>query len=242
MSTFHLLVARELNAPVDQLYPAPGERPDSVQPQEDDGEALSVGVKDLIVREVPAGGSPKRIAWLKNVNGMLGITESRLTIASSKYEIGGGAVPWTPAAIPLAATINVLTKRKASQRREGKMLVGHVKYPMLVSVGFMPPVLPIGGHEQLRIGTIDPTQQGFRGLILDVGLVGGQRGAVLAQAIASRAARSRLASGEALSDALKGQLERLTDPAPLQSVPRRFSSYFFADPGNGAMVAAFQQA
>jgi hypothetical protein len=241
MSTFHLLAARELGTPADQLYPAPGEQPDTVQPIAEDGQSLPpVITKGLIVREIPPGGRPQRLAWFKDAKAAIGITESRLTVACSKYETGGGAVPWTPAAIPLALTLNVLSKRKASQQRQGKMLVGQVHYPLLLSVGIMPPVSSIRGHQQLRIGTIDPTQSGFRGLILDVGLPGTTQAQKVAREIVSRAASYRLASGEELTSELREQLEQLREPAPLQAVPRRFSSYFLVDTGDSGMEGAFE--
>jgi hypothetical protein len=240
-STFHLLAARDVGAAEDRFYPAPGGQPDSVVRHPEDGQSMPPMVaKGLIVREIPPGGSPQRLAWFKDITAAIGITESRLTVACSKYLKGGGWVPWTPAAIPLALTANVLSKRKVAQRRQGKMLVGHIRYPLLVSVGIRSPTMSIG-YEQLRLGTIDPTQQDFRGLILDISLPGNYSGAVVAQHIASHAARYRLGSGEELTDVVREHLEQLRDPKPLQPVPKQFASYFFTDTSHSDMAAAFER-
>lgn len=239
--SFNLLAVRETDTAEDPLYPAPGEQADSVELREDDGQPSPPFVaSELIVREIQPGGDPKRLLRLHDLKAAVTTTDSRIVVACSKYEKGGGWTPWTAAAIPVALAANAVSKTRASRRRQGKMLVGQVPYKWLLSVGFRARTTPMG-HDRLRLGTVDPTLQTFRGLLLDLTLPRQRSGAELARRITALAATRRLASGEDLGDNLREHLDGLRDPATLPAQPKQFASYFLIDTKDAAMTAAFQK-
>jgi hypothetical protein len=240
--SFNILAVREVGAHDDPLYPAPGDQPDSVQLNAQDGQpSPPLPATELVVREITPGGTPKRLLRLNDVKATLRITNSRIVVACSKYDKGGGWAPWSPSAIPVALAANAVSKARASRRRTGKMLVGQVPYQRLLSVGCKPCSTAMG-HDQLRIGTVDPTQTAFRGLLLDLTLPRQQSAADVVRQIAGFAATRRLDSGEALDDGLREHLAGLKEPAPLQVQPKQFASYFLMNVTDPRLMAAFQQA
>jgi hypothetical protein len=239
--SFNLLAVREPGTADDPLYPAPGEQADSVVLRADDGQpSPPIVASELVVRKIPPGGNPKRLLRLHDIKATVRTTDARIVVACSKYDKGGGWTPWTAAAIPVALTANAVSKVRASRRRQGKMLVGQVPYKWLLSVGFRPRSTPMG-HDRLRLGTVDPTLQTFRGLLLDLTLPRQRSGAELARSITAFATACRLASGEALNDNLREHLNRLRDPVSLPAQPKQFASYFLIDTPDAAMTVAFQK-
>lgn len=237
--SFNLLAVRKLDAPPDPLYPDPGEAADTVELTEADGKpSAGVKVSELNVYVVPSGGMPKRLLRVKDMVALVRTTDTRITVACSKYDKGGGWRPWTLGAIPVAVAANAVSKAKASKRRQGKMLVGHIPYKYLLSVGYKPSSMP-AGHDRLRLGSVDPTQSTFRGLILDLTLPRNQSGAELARQVAGHAARRRLDSGEVLEDGLPEYLAGLREPPPLATQPKAFASYFLIDNPTPALIAAY---
>lgn len=239
--SFNLLTVREPGMAEDPLFPSPGEQVNSVELREDDGQPSAPFVaSELVVREIPPGGDPKRLLRLHDIKATVRTTDSRIVVACSKYDKGGGWTPWTAAAIPVALTANAVSKVRASRRRQGKMLVGQVPYKWLLSVGFRPRSTPMG-HDRLRLGTVDPTLQTFRGLLLDLTLPRQHAGGDIARRIAAFAATRRLDGGEDLDDNLREHLSTLREPAPLPAQPKQFASYFLIDTKDAAMTAAFQK-
>jgi len=239
--TYNILGVRDGDAAEDALYPAPGQQADSVELRKDDGQPLPpLKVSELVVREIPPGGNPKRLLRLQDLTAAVRTTDWRITVACSKYDKGGGWSPWTLGAVPVALAANAVSKARASRRRQGKMLVGQVPYRSLVSVGYKPRSTPIG-HDQLRLGTFDPTVKAFRGLLLDLSLPRGQSGADVARGIAAFAAGRRLDSGERLDETIRKHLTKLRNPAPVQPVPKQFASYFLIGIDHAPMMAAFQK-
>jgi hypothetical protein len=240
--SFNILAVREGDAAEDPLYPAPGTEPDSVELRGDDGQpSPPLRASELVVREIPPGGSPKRLLRLKDITANLRTTDWRITVACSKYDQGGGWAPWTPSAIPVALAANAVSKARASKRRQGKMLVGQVPYRSLVSVGYKPRSLPIG-RDQLRFGTFDPTADGFRGLLLDVTLPREHSGAEVARMIAAHAADRRLDWDAELDEQARAHLSAHKSPPTLPPAAGQFASYFLINIAHPPMVAAFQKA
>jgi hypothetical protein len=154
--SFNLLAIRELDAAPDPMYPTPGEQPDTVELTEADGQpSAPLKVSELNLWVMPPGRGPERLLRVKDMTAAVRTTDARITIACSKYEKGGGWAPWTAGAIPVALAANAVSKARAKSRRQGKMLVGHIPYKLLLSVGYKPSAIP-AGHDRLRLGTVSP--------------------------------------------------------------------------------------
>ncbi len=239
--SFNILAIREGDAAEDPLYPAPGEQADSVELRQDDGQpSPPLVANELVVHEIPPGGSPKRLLRLKDITATVRTTDWRITVACSKYDKGGGWAAWTPSAIPVALAANAVSKARATKRRQDKMLVGQVPYRSLVSVGFKPRSLPMG-RDQLRFGTFDPTVDGFRGLLLDLMLPREHSGAEVARSIAAHAADRRLDWDDELDEKAREHLSTLKSPPALPRVPKQFASYFLINLTHPSMAAAYQK-
>jgi hypothetical protein len=238
--SFNILAVREVGSAEDPLYPAPGEQADSVQLRAEDGQpSPPLLISELTVREIPLGSNPKRLLRVRDISAKVWTTDWRIVLACSKYDKGGGWRSWSVGAIPVTLAANTVSKVRASRRRAGKMLVGQVPYKSLVSIGHRPRSTPIG-HDQLRLGTVDPTLQTFRGLLLDLALPRQHSGVEVARQIAGFAAGRRLDSGEDLDEDWREHLSGLRQPAPLQTQAKQFTSYFLGNPSDRTMMAAFQ--
>ena len=135
--TYNILGVRDNDAGDDQFYPIPGEQKDSVQRAEHDGEVWGpITVGELAVHEVRSGGGPQRLLRIEDIKAAVRITDSRVTVACSKFAKGGGWTGFGAGGIAVALTANAVSKARASRRRQGKMLVGQVAYPWLLSIGF----------------------------------------------------------------------------------------------------------
>ena len=240
--SFNILAVHEAGSDDNPLYPVPDEAADRVEREEQDGEGLPPFVTgELRVYEIPSGGTPKRVLRVEKVKAAVTVNRSRVTVACSKYEKGGGWTPWSLGAVPVALTANAVSKVRASRRRRGKMLVGHVRYPWLLSVGLRASSTSLG-HDTLRLGTVDQTLGSFRGLTLDISLPRQCSGVELAQRIARLAADYRLSNeGQELDDAMRERLTKLKDAPLLQPMPRKFASYFFVDTSRSD-IAGFEAA
>lgn len=241
--TYNILAVRETGAPDDsRFYPIPGEIPDTVEPLPEDQETLApLTVTELVVTEIAPGGRRRQIIRVDKMKAKLIVTEYRVAIACSKYEKGGGWTAFSLGAIPITMTVNTVSKVRAKRRRRGKMLVGHVRHVQLASVGFKPPS-GLRQRETLRLGTFDPTAEGFRGLTLDITLAGGQMAASdLAEELASWAAHYKLASeGDEMDGERRELLEALREPEPLVPQSKNFNSYFLTVVGASGLDAALE--
>jgi hypothetical protein len=225
--SFTILAVRDGEATDDPNYPFPGEWPDSVEPLPDDGNSLDL-LKAVELQVVELGDhGPSQLIRVNKMKAAILITEHRVAVACSKYEKGGGwwALSGGMGALAVAGVANTVSKVRAARRRRGKMLVGHVPYVHLMSVGFRPPS-GVKQREQLRLTMYDPTHSGYRGLALDMTLSGNPLSAsFLAQQIACWAASAKLNADDQPSDAERAMLEPLLDPDPLVPQAREFSSY-----------------
>jgi hypothetical protein len=227
--SFIILSVRDGEAPDDPLYPIPGETANTVELTEADGQPLAyVTATELSVAELTA--KPRRIFRVEKVKAALIVTDSRVAVACSKYEKGGGWMPLSVGAIPVAIASNTASKVMASRRRRGKMLVGQVNYPYLSSVGCRRTGV-MRPREQLRLNVFDPTMPSRATLALDITLAAGSQSAgSMSQQIVSRAAAHRLESGERLDGRSRELLQRLLTPEPLAPTgDKNFSLYSLPD-------------
>ena len=109
------------------LYPVPGAEPDSIGLERRDGSSI----RQLFAREISVGPAASREPILRadDIRARVYVTDSRVAVACTKYDKGGG---WIGG--PIALTLNVASRVRAARRRRGKTLVGHVRYPWLRGV------------------------------------------------------------------------------------------------------------
>ncbi len=241
--SYNILAVREIGEPDDSPhYPVPGEVPDSVELVPDDRETLTpLTATELVVTEIAPGGRKRQILRVNKIKAKVVVTDYRVVVACSKYEKGGGWMAFGGmGALLIEAAANTASKVRAARRRRGKMLVGHVRHVQLASVGFKPPS-GLKQRETLRLGTFDPTVEGFRGLTLDITLAGGQAASFMAEEIASRAAEHELNHGEEeMEEERRELLEALLEPEPLTPQAKKFSSYFLTVTGTSGLDVALE--
>jgi len=240
--SYNILAVLDASAADSPHYPTPAEVPDSVELVPEDREPLTpLTATELVVTEMSDKGRRQQVMRVSKMKAKVIITEYRVAIACSKYEKGGGWVAFGGiGALLIEAAANTASKVRAARRRRGKMLAGHVRYVQLVSVGFKPPS-GIMKRDTLRLGTFDPTAEGFRVLTLDLTLAGGQSASYLAEQIACRAAHHELTYGkDEMDDERRELLEALREPEPLVAQPKKFSSYFLIATGASGLDAALE--
>jgi len=230
MTSFDILAVRAGEAEDSPLYPFPGEQPDTVESDNDDGQPFPVmSAGELNVYELSGGSGPKRLIRARKLKAAVRVTESRVYVACSKYEKGGGWMPWTLGAVPVAVAANVVSRARAARRRRGKMLVGHIRYSWLLSVGFKARRIP-AGHDTIQLIVSDPTVPGGRELSLEITLARQHSGGDVARQVASMAASYQLAGrASQLDDSSRELLRSLESPASLTPAPRQFVAYSFRD-------------
>lgn len=164
----------------------------------------------------------------------------RLTIACSKYEQGGGWKPWSLGAVPVALLANALSKARVARRRRGKMLVGHVRYPWVSSVG-VHTANRRRGSDSLRIVLRDPGRAAERSLILSIAVPRGHLAAERACQLAGAVAHHRLdhADGQ-LDEASTAGLQELLEPQQLAPSPRQVQAYVFPAGGDSPVLSTSQ--
>lgn len=185
---FTILAVRTGEEPESELYPDPSDLLDTVEAEDGDGdepelhEAIGLAVLSL------AGSRPTKLAQLKDISATCVVTDSRVTVACSKYDKGGGWHSFGLGGLAIAATANAVSKARAKRRRRGRMLVGHVRYDWLGQIeakdrrGF-------GGKNTLGLFMGDPTSPEAELVVLSVTLGKRETATEVAGEIARRAAR-----------------------------------------------------
>jgi hypothetical protein len=207
-----------------RLYPVPGAN-GAVELEPLDGEPLRLAGSRLSVRELVAGSFRNRMQ-LTNIKADLLITDSRVLVACSKYDKGGGWWGVGGGGATVALVANGVSKARAAHRRHGKTLVGHVRYPWLRCVGYKPKA-GWGSSEELRVGVVVQARDGNKQeLFLDVTLPKNVDSSAVARAIVARTARYRLKHTQIDKAAELEAYEALTD-APILPSPeaKRFAVY-----------------
>ena len=179
------------------LYPVPGAEPDSIGLERRDGSSI----RQLFAREISVGPAASREPILRadDIRARVYVTDSRVAVACTKYDKGGG---WIGG--PIALTLNIVSRTQAAQRRRGKTLVGHVRYPWLCGV-YAGQARRWGGSELLRL-VVDG--EGGR-LHLDLVLPRGADAPAVAVDVLRRAARFRLEYDEDATADQRAELETL---------------------------------
>jgi hypothetical protein len=216
MSEFGLITVREIAPglsydPHGLLCPIPGEGTNQIAIEPRDGsQVVEIPVKGLTLR-LNANGSSRRLGAVSDVKVTLYVTDARVAFACSKFDKGGGWI----GGIGTMVVFNSVSKMRAAMRRRGKMLVGHVRYPWLDSVGGSPK-RGFGDEERLRLVVPPPDGNGW--LLLDLDLPKNVDSPGLAADIARRAARHRIAHG---ADA--GALASALEARPLVGEKKKFA-------------------
>jgi hypothetical protein len=181
--SYDILTIRTADANDGYVYPIFGEDDRLIELEDLDGQR----VQTIDVHAIDVRQGARRIAHLQKISATLYITEARVAVACEKYDKGGGWTGFSAGAMATAMAINAVSKARASRRRKGKMLMGHVRYEWLHQVGFSPK--RFGVDEQLRLMVTDGSN---RTLTLDLHLPKNIDSGLLAQDIVQRAARFRL--------------------------------------------------
>lgn len=213
--------------PPSALHPGPGTAPDTVLLEPDDGSDLRavIGTTLCVSRPQGPGRSPQPIIKVSKVQASVLISDCRVAIACSNYDKGGSWYPGLggiPAGV-IALTATAVSSARARKRREGNMMVGQVRYPWLVSVGFCEKPL-----NAVRLGMMLPPLVTSL-LFLDI-VMPGVSTAEVARDVARRAARYNLAEIKAeLPEQDRRRLEELAQGPSLAPQPSGFTSYFLYD-------------
>jgi hypothetical protein len=208
-----------------RLYPVPGHESGTVALEPLDGEPLRLTGSGVSIYELVADGC-KSWLRLRHIKADLLITESRVVVACSKYDKAGRWWRFGAGGAALAPPPNGARRSLAAECRDGKMLVGHVRYPWLRCVGYKPKT-GWASNEELRVGVVVQARDGAkRQLFLDVRLPRNVNSSAVARAIVTRTARYRLKHTEIEGDTHRTAYERLADAAELGlPEPKKFALY-----------------
>ncbi len=236
---FNLLAIRTGEEPADTRYPDPGDESDSIELESQDGsDPFTFTTRELNLRHMPSQSKISRISRIKDIKAQVFVTDARVAVACSKYDKGGGFHALSLGALPVSAGLNAVSKMRASKRRKGKTLVGHIRYESLLSVGYINKSGLQGGN-RLRVATVDPSVTG-RAVILDINLPKQIDGQELSAKIAGLAASYQLDHNDTISGSTREHLESLRAPEALVGLPKQFATYLLIPPaGNIAERLAY---
>jgi hypothetical protein len=202
------------------LYPIPSADKSSVVWEENERREIEAfDVRKVSVFGIPRGGELTKILGPMELPFRLYLTDSRLALACSKYEIGG---TWYGMGA-LVGALNAVERTAAAVRRHGKMLVGHVRYQWVAGIHARPRTKRGGflvshvSEATVRVGTVLPDKT-----IVTLELEPKDSDAMqLACRLVRRVARHRLGLGLSLTEE---QVAELRAQCELERFP---------DPGNG---------
>jgi hypothetical protein len=183
----------------------------AVQLDRSDGETLWRRATGARVLGINAAGQLASVVPLpSDVTWDVLITDARVIVYCEKYDKGGGWVGFGGAAFAVALAANAISKARAAQRRKGKVLVAHVRYPWLERVLATPKVnWRTSERIRLRVNAA-PGGTSNRYLILELELPKHENALNLAKDIAHRAAKYRLANDSTMQP---DERKRFTDIA-----------------------------
>jgi hypothetical protein len=184
--TFSVLAVRSELDHRTKLYPQPGNEPDIVELRGHDGSDPEVYVATEVRVIALAGVQAQATARFSGISASVIVTDSRVAIACSRYDKGGGWSGSGAGGLAIALTANAVSKSRARRRSRGRMLVGHVRYEWLRQIdatdryGWR-------GSNGLWLSLDDPTGAG--GLVrLELVLTKPDAGTAVAESVARRAA------------------------------------------------------
>ena len=218
------LTVRDLNdQDSDILYPIPDGTPDGITLDEHDGRTVhSFVVTTIELLELGRDGAgSETLLKAEGIKAVLYVTDSRVAIACTKYDKGGG---WYGGVTALA--LNAASKAMAASRRKGKVLVGHIRYPWLSSAGYTTKTGWLS-DEELRIAVSEKTGGEEHTFLLDLKFPKGTSAEAVAREITGRAARYRLRNTTMDSDEERAGIEALVTPPPLTPKKGSFSTWRF---------------
>ena len=220
--SFNVMAVRTGEAEDGRMYPVLGDERSLVELEPSDGDQNTTVVATSISVRHLDGSNLRAILNLTDIKAEVTITDARIIVACEKYTKGGGWIGFGGAGIAVALAANAVSKARAAHRRKGKVLVGHVRYPWLRTVGFSAKT-GWGTNESLRIGLADGTK---RSLYLDLRLPRDIEAAAVAQAIARRTADYRLRfETDGMSDEHQAGYRDLSQAQRLSAVPKKFVFY-----------------
>jgi hypothetical protein len=222
---FNVLTIRSgLDTGDDALYPALSDLsgPEIIVLDRQDGQhvtrLVATAVRVLEVRE----GGLKQLVRLREVKIDVFVTDSRVALACEKYDKGGGWVGFGPGGVLVAVTANAVSKARAASRRRGKVLVGHVRYPWLKSVGASTKS-GFATSEAIRLEYSEKLPGGRVIKLVELTLPKNIDATLVAQEIARRAANYRLANYPDMKAEERAKFTSLSAAPPRpQPAPKKF--------------------
>jgi hypothetical protein len=173
------------------LYPLLSHDAGSVQPEEWDRDHIQFVCKSLVVKDW-INKKPTQIIRLHDVPASVIVTQSRLIVSCEQWNKGKRM--W---GIGLGATVAVATnlerRVREARQRNGKLLLGHLRYHWIKEVGYYPRQNVIS-PAQLRLSVSHKVdaESNPHTLTLDLFLPLTTKPLELAETIVQRAARFRL--------------------------------------------------
>ena len=183
------------------VVPLPGFERDTVVLEDRDGaDVTTLRCKGL---RMQTNGEKKPFLKVGDISAQLFVTDCRLAFACSKFDKGGG---WVGGVSALA--LNAGSKVLAANRRRGKMLVGHIRYPWIQSV-YAQNHVTFHYTEKLRIVVKLPGDESWT--MVDFELPKDLDATALGAEIVRRAARFRLAHEPELGEEERAQFVELAN-------------------------------
>lgn len=220
--TWTLLRIAEIGSDGDGLlYPVPSGATNGVIHDSADGScAPPVSFTTIELKEHFPGGGTETLLKASEIKGSLHITDSRLVVACSKYDKGGG---WVGGVSSLA--FDAVSKARAALRSRGTSLVGHIRYPWLASAGY---IRKTGWLSDEVVRFVSYEKAGSEEIVylLDLKLPKTTSAQKVAREVTQRAALYRLDHTK-VEDDDHPDIEALLHPPALPERKNRFSAWKF---------------
>jgi len=220
----------------DALYPALSDTSSSeiITLDEYDGPNVQKFVATAVQVLEVQGSVLKTLVKLRDVKIDVYLTDGRLALACEKYDKGGGWTGFGGAGVAVAVTANLVSKARAASRSRGKVLVGHVRYPWLKSVGASTKT-SVSTFEAIRLEYAEKPGGATVRKLIELTLPKNIDATLVAQEITRRAAAYRLAHYQDLTSEARAKFEALNlDPPKLEPAPKKFAfvqlpTYYFVN-------------
>jgi hypothetical protein len=228
---YRFAVIRSSNDTDGRLYPLLGHDGESVQPEDWDVDHIQLVSKNLVVKDW-IDKKPTQVLRLKDVPTSVIVTRSRLIVSCEQWNKGRRMWGLGLGATVAAAT-NLERRVRESRQRDGRLLLGHLRYHWIKEVGYYPRQNVVS-PAQLRLSVSHKVDAGTdpHTLTVDLFLPLATNPLQLSQTIVRRAAKYRL-EHFTVSDEQKEAFETLVsnpafpEPTGAQfSMCRMPSSYF----------------
>lgn len=201
------------------IYPVINDEADGVVPEPEDGSNVATFAATSVTKYLVGATANHKDAFVTDVKITCSITDSRFYFACPKYDKGGG---WYGGGAAVA--LNLGSKAIAAVRRRGKCLVGQIRYSNMAQVGYLSKPRRFAPTEALTLYVPERgTEKPFFTKVQFV-LAKGESARDMANDIARRTARYRLAQADYESDEERAVLELIvTAGIPHSDKPDEFS-------------------